>query len=127
MEKQALTNQPITIYGDGMQTRSFGYITDTATGLLLLVVNPSAKGEVVNVGNTQEVTILELAQKIKEITKCKSNIEFHPFPKDDPKRRCPDTGKLERFVGWKPDVSFEEGLERAVVWFSRREQQQSFL
>lgn len=124
---QALTNQPITIYGDGKQTRSFCYITDTVTGLMLLVASPSAKGEVVNVGNTQEVTILDLAQKIKEITKCKSNIEFHPLPKDDPKRRCPDTGKLERLVGWKPNVSFEEGLERTVAWFSRREQQSSFL
>ena len=72
-----------------------------------------------NVGNTQEVTILELAKKIKEITKCKSPIEFHPLPKDDPKRRCPDTDKLLRLVGWKPDVSFEEGLKKTVKWFSQ--------
>ena len=72
-----------------------------------------------NVGNTQEVTILELAKKIKEITKCKSTIEFHPLPKDDPKRRCPDTDKLWRLVGWKPNVSFEEGLKRTITWFSK--------
>ena len=114
---QALTNQPITINGNGKQTRSFGYITDTLTGLMLLVANSSAKGEVVNVGNTQEVTILELAEKIKELTKCKSVIEFHPLPKDDPKRRCPDTSKLEKLVRWKPNVTIEEGLKKTVKWF----------
>jgi UDP-glucuronate decarboxylase len=117
---QATTNQPITVYGDGKQTRSFCYITDTVTGLMLLTTNSKAKGEVVNVGNTQEVSILELAKKVKETTKCKSTIEFHPLPKDDPKRRCPDTNKLERLVGWKPTVSFEEGLKRTVTWFSQK-------
>jgi UDP-glucuronate decarboxylase len=119
---QALSNQPITVYGDGKQTRSFCYITDTVTGLMLLMKNPQAKGEVVNVGNTKEVTILELAKKIKETAKCKSTIEFHPLPKDDPKRRCPDTSKLEKLVGWKPNVSFEEGLKRTVAWFSKKNQ-----
>ncbi len=119
---QALTNQPITVYGDGKQTRSFCYITDTVTGLMLLMINPQAKREVVNIGNTQEVTILELAKKVKEATKCKSTIEFHSLPKDDPKRRCPDTTKLERLVGWKPNVHFEEGLKRTVAWFSLKKQ-----
>ena len=114
---QAMTNQPITIYGDGKQTRSFGYVTDTVTGLMLLVASPRAKGEVVNVGNTQEETILELAKKIKEISKCTSTIEFHPLPKDDPKRRCPDTSKLKKLTGWTPKVSFEEGLQRTISWF----------
>jgi UDP-glucuronate decarboxylase len=117
---QALTNQPITVYGDGKQTRSFCYITDTLTGLMLLMTSPKAKGEVVNVGNTKEVTILELARKVKEATECKSEIEFHPLPKDDPKRRCPDTAKLEKLVGWKPNVTFEEGLKRTVKWFSQK-------
>ena len=72
-------------------------------------------------GNTQEVTILELAKKIKEQTGCKSPLTFHPLPKDDPKRRCPDTSKLEKVVGWKPSVSFEEGLKRTVAWFSQGE------
>jgi UDP-glucuronate decarboxylase len=119
---QALTNEPITVYGDGKQTRSFCHITDTVTGLLLLSSNAKAKGEVVNIGNTQEVTILELAKKVKEITKCKSNIEFHPLPKDDPKRRCPDTTKLEGLVGWKPNLSFEEGLKRTIAWFSQKKE-----
>lgn len=117
---QALADDPITVYGDGKQTRSFCYITDTVTALMLLTSNELAKGEVVNVGNTQEVTILELAKKIKETTKCKSTIEFHPLPKDDPKRRCPNTIKLERLVGWKPNICFEEGLKRTVTWFSRK-------
>ena len=87
---------------------------------MLLTSNPKAKGEVVNIGNTKEVTVLELANKVKETTKCQSKIEFHPLPKDDPKRRCPDTTKLERLVGWKPTVSFEEGLKRTVTWFSQK-------
>jgi UDP-glucuronate decarboxylase len=115
---QALADKPITVYGDGKQTRSFCYITDMVTGLLLLTTSDKVKGEVVNVGNAQEVTILELAKKIKELTKCKSSLTFHPLPKDDPKRRCPDTSKLERLVGWKPKVSFEDGLERTITWFS---------
>lgn len=117
---QALTNQPITVYGDGNQTRSFCYTTDTVTGLILLTITPKAKGEVVNIGNAQEKTILELATKIKEITKCKSEVTFHPLPKDDPKRRCPDIAKLEQLVGWKPNVGFEEGLKRTITWFTQK-------
>jgi UDP-glucuronate decarboxylase len=117
---QALTNQPITVYGNGKQTRSFCYVTDTVIGLLLLTVNFAAKGETVNVGGTQEVSILELAEKVKEMTKCSSNIEFHPLPKDDPKRRCPYTGKIESLTGWKPNVNFEEGLKRTIAWFSAK-------
>lgn len=117
---QAQTNQPITIYGDGKQTRSFCYITDTVSGLLLLTQSEKAKGEVVNIGNSHEKTILELATKIKELTKCKSLVTFHPLPKDDPKRRCPDTNKLEALVGWKPNISFEYGVERAITWFSQK-------
>jgi UDP-glucuronate decarboxylase len=117
---QALTKQPLTVYGDGKQTRSFCYITDTVTGLVLLAVNPQAKGEVVNIGNTHEVTILELAEKIRAATKCESPITFHPLPKDDPKRRCPDTAKLEKLLGWKPNLSFEAGLKRTVKWFSAK-------
>ena len=92
---QALINQPITVYGTGKQTRSFCYISDTVTGLMLLMATAKAKGEVVNVGNTKEVSIFDLAQKIRKITKCKSKIEFHPLPKDDPKRHCQDTSKFK--------------------------------
>jgi UDP-glucuronate decarboxylase len=119
--KQALENEPITVYGDGKQTRSFCYITDTVTGLMLLTSNASAKGQVVNLGNTQEVSILELATKIKEIIKCKSQIEFQPLPKDDPKRRCPDISKLEKLTGWKPTIKFEEGLNKTIAWFIEKQ------
>jgi UDP-glucuronate decarboxylase len=118
--QQAITNQPITVYGDGKQTRSFCYITDTVTGLMLLTITPKAKGEVVNIGNSQEKTVLELATKIKELTKSKSKVTFHPLPKDDPKRRCPETTKLEKFVCWKPNVNFEEGLKKTIKWFSQK-------
>ena len=116
---QALAKQDITVYGDGKQTRSFCYISDTITGLLLLATNPNAKGEVVNVGNTQEITIHELAQKIKEITQSKSPITFQPLPRDDPKRRCPDTTKLEKIVGWKPKIELQEGLKKTITWFTK--------
>jgi nucleoside-diphosphate-sugar epimerase len=86
---------------------------------MLLMVNLEAKGEAVNVGNTGEVTILELATKVQETTKSGSSIEFYPLPKDDPMRRCPDTAKLERLAGWKPKVNFEEGLKRTVEWCSQ--------
>jgi UDP-glucuronate decarboxylase len=117
---QALTNQPVTVYGNGKQTRSFCYVTDTVTALMLLATSTEAKGEVVNVGNAQEVSILELAKKIKRVTKCQSAIEFHPLPKDDPKRRCPDTSKLEKLVGWKPKVGFEKGLKDNNVVYVKR-------
>ena len=116
---QALTGKSITVYGNGKQTRSFCYITDTITGLMLLTSNSKAKGEVANVGNTQEITILELAEKIRKATGCKSPIEFFALPKDDPKRRCPETTKLEKLVNWKPNVSFEDGLRRTITWFSK--------
>ncbi len=117
---QALTEQPITVFGDGKQTRSFCYITDTVTAIIMLMTTPKARGEVVNVGNTKEITIIELAKKVKETTKCKSTIEFYPLPKDDPKRRCPDTSKLERLVRYKPNVSLEEGIEKTIFWFQKK-------
>jgi UDP-glucuronate decarboxylase len=118
--QQALNNQPITVYGDGKQTRSFCYITDTVIALMLLMINPSAKGEAVNVGNTKEITILELAQMIKGEITGRSEIEFHQLPKDDPKRRCPDTTKLEHIVNWEPKVILEKGLNRTIAWFTQK-------
>jgi nucleoside-diphosphate-sugar epimerase len=116
---QALTNQPITVYGEGKQTRSFCYITDNLTALMLLAACPRAKAQVVNVGNPREIHILALAQSVKKATDCKSEIAFHPLPQDDPKRRCPDTSKLASLVEWRANVSFEEGLKRTIDWFSQ--------
>jgi len=115
---QALSDRPITIYGDGKQTRSFCYVTDTVTGLLLLATCERGNGEVVNLGSSLELSILDLASKIREVTRSKSVLEFHQLPKDDPKRRCPDTSKIAALIGWHPIVSFDEGLERTVSWFS---------
>jgi len=83
----------------------------------LLTANAKAKREAINVGNSQEVTILELANRIKEVTKCRFSLTFNPLSKDDLKRRCPDTSKLEKLVGWKPKINFEEGLKRTIMWF----------
>jgi len=115
---QALTDKPLTVYGDGRQTRSFCYITDTVTSLMLLTTSDRARGEVVNVGNPQEITILQLAKEIIGLTKCRSFLAFNPLPKDDPKRRCPDIHKIESMLKWKPRVNLEEGLERTIAWFS---------
>jgi UDP-glucuronate decarboxylase len=119
--RQALANESLTVYGDGEQTRSFCYVSDTVTGLMLLTTSERAKGEVVNIGNAQEVTILELAEKIKELTKSRSGLSFHPLPKDDPKRRCPDTGKIEKLLGWKPKIGPEQGLKRTIEWFGKKQ------
>ena len=116
---QALANQPITVYGDGTQTRSFCYITDTTLALLLLLINKKEKGEAVNIGNPEEITILELAQRIKQLTGSASRVTFHPLPVDDPRRRCPDISKAKK-LGWKPKVSMDRGLMRTIMWFRER-------
>jgi len=118
---QALSGQPITVYGDGTQTRSFCYVADTVLGLILFSVKKKAGGEVLNIGNPQEITILELAQRIKKLTDSSSPIVFRPLPKDDPRRRCPDISKAENVLGWKPKISLEQGLQRTVTWFQKHE------
>jgi UDP-glucuronate decarboxylase len=117
---QALAGRPLTVYGDGKQTRSFCYITDTVIGLLLLLANERARGEVVNVGNPEEVTILELAERVKRLANSTSSITFYPLPKDDTKRRCPDIDRAQRLLGWKPKISLEQGLVRTIEWFSKK-------
>jgi UDP-glucuronate decarboxylase len=117
---QALADEPITVYGNGKQTRSFCYIADTVTGLMLLTASEDARGEVVNVGNSREVTILELVKRITELIKSSSKLTFHPLPTDDPKRRCPDTSKIEKLLGWKPKVDLEDGLKETISWFSSK-------
>lgn len=116
---QALANQPITVYGDGTQTRSFCYITDTALGILLLLINQKAKGEIVNIGNSEEISILELAKKIKRLIKSTSSLTLHAMPEDDPTRRCPDISRAERLLGWKPKIGLEQGLVRTIRWFKK--------
>ncbi|MFH1327990.1 MAG: UDP-glucuronic acid decarboxylase family protein [Candidatus Bathyarchaeota archaeon] len=117
---QALKNQPITVYGDGAQTRSFCYVTDTIQGILTTLINTKTKGEIFNIGNPHEITILELANKIKRTINSKSKITFHPLPLDDPKRRCPDITKISTTLGWKPETDFEDGLKKTIEWYSQR-------
>jgi len=115
---QALKGEPLTVFGDGSQTRSFCYISDLVEGiykLMLLDVN-----EPVNIGNPEEMSILEFAQKVIEITKSKSKIIFKELPQDDPRVRRPDISRAKELLGWKPKVSLEEGLRRTIEWFRKK-------
>lgn len=108
--EQALSNKPITIFGDGTQTRSFCYVTDQVEGLLKLAFSENAKGEAVNIGNDEEITILELAKLVKESANSSSEIVFSELPEDDPPRRKPDITKAKKVLNWEPKVKLREGL-----------------
>ncbi len=114
---QALRNEPITIFGNGKQTRSFCYVSDMVEGLIKLMNSDFLKP--INFGNPKEITILGLAEKIKELTNSKSEIIFQELPKDDPERRRPDITKAKEILGWEPKVNLEEGLKRTIEWFKR--------
>lgn len=115
---QALRGAPLTVYGDGSQTRSFCYVSDMVEGLwrLLLSDEPGP----VNLGNPVELTVLEFARRILALTGSNSPIQFLPLPEDDPKRRQPDITKARRVLGWEPQVSLEEGLRETIAWFRRQ-------
>lgn len=113
---QALRNDDLTVYGDGSQSRSFCYITDTILGVLLALVHKDSVGEVVNLGNPNEISIIDLAKEIIAITGSKSKIVFCQLPEDDPRRRCPKIEKAKKILGWMPKVTLDEGLERTVNW-----------
>lgn len=112
---QALSGQPMTVFGDGLQTRSFCYVSDLVEGLYRL----SQSDEVypVNVGNPVELTMLEFAERIQRLTGTSSPIVFEPLPEDDPKRRKPDISKAKRVMGWEPQVSLEDGLRETIAYF----------
>jgi UDP-glucuronate decarboxylase len=114
---QALNNEEITIFGDGSQTRSFIYVVDEIEGILKIVHNREATGEVINLGNNKEYSILELAKIIKELIKSKSEIVFKPLPIDDPVRRCADLSKANRILKWQPTTPLREGLMKTIAWF----------
>jgi dTDP-glucose 4,6-dehydratase len=119
---QALLGQPLTIYGDGKQTRSFCYVDDLIEGILRL--SRSEEHMPVNLGNPDEFTILECAQAILEGTKSRSELRFEPLPQDDPTRRCPDITRAANLLGWKPRVSLAEGLEKSLAFFQKKAQEQ---
>lgn len=116
---QALLGKDITIYGDGSQTRPFCYIDDTIKALQLLMEKDKANGEVINIGNPKEYTILKLANLIKKLTKSKSNITFHPLPIDDPKVRCPVIEKAKHILDWEPTIDLEEGLKETIKMYKK--------
>ncbi len=111
---QALENQNITIYGDGSQTRSFSYVEDTVRGIISLM--QSNEYDVFNIGNPNEITVLELAQKIIELTNSESEIVFESLPSDDPKQRKPDISKAKSKLSWEPQVNLEDGLIKTIDW-----------
>jgi dTDP-glucose 4,6-dehydratase len=115
---QALAGKPLTVYGDGSQTRSFCYVTDLVDGIYRLLLSDEA--EPVNIGNPTEITIREFAERINALTGNPAGIQFEPLPKDDPRQRQPDIGKAQRILGWSPKVQLAEGLERTVAWFAER-------
>jgi dTDP-glucose 4,6-dehydratase len=112
--RQALRNEPLTVFGDGSQTRSFTYITDLVEGIWALMQAPV--NEPVNIGNPREMTLLQLAEQIVRLSGSRSEIVFRPLPTDDPKVRQPDIGKARSVLGWEPKVDVEDGLTRTIDW-----------
>jgi len=115
---QALSGKPLTVFGDGLQTRSFTYVTDQIEGLLRLAALDTAEGQVINIGNTNEITVLELAKKVIALTGSKSLLSFSPLPEDDPLRRRPDVTKAKEILGWVPKTPLETGLGRTIEWIN---------
>ena len=115
---QALTGAPITVFGDGSQTRSFQYVTDLVDGLWRLMQAPV--NDPINIGNPHEMTLLDLAKRIIRLTGSKSEIVFRPLPVEDPKVRQPDIGRARALLGWEPRVDTEEGLRLTVDWFREK-------
>ncbi len=116
---QAVSNKPLTIYGDGKQTRSFCYINDLIEGIYRLMM--SNINEPVNLGNPEEHTILEFAEKIKKITKSKSKIVFKDLPIDDPRVRCPDISKAKKILNWEPKFTLGNGLKETIEFFKQNQ------
>src|SRR5262249_626547 len=112
---QALRGEPLTVYGDGAQTRSFCYADDLVEGVVRLLGVDFH--EPVNLGNPDEVTILQFAEEILRLSGSKSRIEYGPLPQDDPKVRRPDIGRARQLLGWEPKVGREEGLRRTLAYF----------
>ena len=116
---QALRGEPLTIYGDGSQTRSFCYVDDLVGGLIALMENTVGEVGPVNLGNPGEFTMLELAEKVLELTGSSSTIEHLPLPQDDPKQRQPDISRAKKSLGWEPTVPLNEGLVKTIEYFSK--------
>ncbi len=118
---QSLRGEPMTVFGDGTQTRSFCFVSDLVDGLYRLFLSDERLP--VNLGNPQELTILEFADRIRRLTGSTAPIQFEPLPEDDPKQRQPDIGKARRILGWEPRVTLEDGLRETIAYFRARLEQ----
>jgi len=116
---QALAGDPMTVHGDGSQTRSFCYVDDLVDGIVRLLMLEQPFHEPVNIGNPNEMTVLEMAELIKDLTGSKSDIKFTERPVDDPSVRRPDISRAQDLLGWNPKVDVREGLQRTLEWFRR--------
>ena len=116
---QALKGEPLTLYGDGSQTRSFAYVDDLIEGFLRLMATPDAVTGPINLGNPGEFTIRQLAEKVLALTGSRSEIVHRPLPENDPMQRRPDIGKARQLLDWQPTVALEQGLERTIAYFDR--------
>jgi nucleoside-diphosphate-sugar epimerase len=114
---QALKGEPITVYGDGKQTRSFCFVSDMVSGLISLMEKEQTKGEVVNLGNPEEYTMIDLATKVKTMTESASEIAHKDLPADDPTQRRPDISKAKKLLGWEPGVSVDAGLVQTIAYY----------
>jgi dTDP-glucose 4,6-dehydratase len=115
---QALSGRPLTVYGDGSQTRSIQYVDDLIEGALRLMRSSEARP--VNLGNPVEHSVGEIAEMIIELSGSGRGIVFEPLPEDDPKRRCPDISRAREALGWEPRVPAREGLQKTLSWFAER-------
>jgi dTDP-glucose 4,6-dehydratase len=118
---QALHNLPLTVFGDGSQTRSFCYASDLVEGIYLTM--KSAEQQPINLGNPHEMSILEFALAIQKFTGTKAQVEHKPLPADDPKVRRPDISRARKALNWEPKVGFEEGIKRTIEWFAQKNKQ----
>jgi UDP-glucuronate decarboxylase len=114
---QALQGKPITIFGDGSQTRSFAYVDDLIEGLLKMMASPDQVTGPINIGNPGEFSILALAEKVLELTGSRSRLEYRPLPENDPLQRRPDISRAEAVLDWHPTVALEAGLIRTIAYF----------
>jgi UDP-glucuronate decarboxylase len=116
---QALRNEPITLFGDGSQTRSFCYVDDLIEGILMLMDTGDEVTGPINLGNPYEFTIRELAEKVIELTQSSSRLVLHPLPSDDPLQRQPNIGEAKSKLHWEPTIQLEEGLGKAIQYFEK--------
>jgi len=118
---QALAGAPLTVYGDGSQTRSVQYVDDLIEGIVRLARSDERRP--VNIGNPVEYSVREVAGLILELSGSASELRFEPLPQDDPKQRCPDITRARESLGWEPKVPAREGLQKTIEWFARRRAQ----